>query len=411
MIKELTNVFKVEDLRKKLMFTLLIVVLYRLGSFVPIPGVPRGIFTRLFRESSILGFLNIFTGGALENLAIFALGIMPYITASIIMELLTVVIPRVEQWAKEGEEGRRKIVQCSRYLTLVLAFIQSFFIMNSLGLDVPVINKVIIVITLVSGMALIMWMAELITQRGIGNGMSLLIFTSIVSRFPQAVAETIQIASPVYIGLVVVVVCLAIAGIIFVEQGQRRIPVSYAKRIVGRRVYGGASTYLPVKINSAGVIPIIFASSVLFFPAAMAKVMPSGILQNLANSLESASFLYLFLYFVLIIFFTFFYSEIIFNPVRLAEDLQKWGGFIPGVRPGAPTTEYINRILKRVTFPGAVFLGIVTLFPTILLSQTKIPFFEFFGGTSILITVGVALETVKKIEAQLLMRHYEGLLK
>ncbi len=411
MIKELANAFKVEELRKKLLFTLFIIILYRLGSFIPIPGVPRGVFAKLFRESAILGFLNIFTGGALENLAIFALGIMPYITASIIMELLTVVIPQVERWAKEGEEGRRKIVQWSRYLTLILALIQSFFIMNSLRLSIPVINKMVIVITLVSGMALIMWMAELITQRGIGNGMSLLIFTSIISRFPQAIAETLQVASPAYIGLVIVVVCLAIAGIIFIEQGQRRIPVSYAKRIIGRRVYGGASTYLPVKINSAGVIPIIFASSVLFFPAAMAKVMPSGILQDLANSLERASFLYLFLYFVLIIFFTFFYSEIIFNPVRLAEDLQKWGGFIPGVRPGAPTTDYINRILKRVTFPGAVFLGVVALFPTVLLSQTKIPFFKFFGGTSILITVGVALDTVKQIEAQLLMRRYEGLLK
>jgi preprotein translocase subunit SecY len=415
MIQALVNAFKIADLRKKLLFTFFIIAVYRLGAHIPTPGIDVTKLKPLFEQSALLGFLNVFTGGALEEFAVFALGIMPYITAAIIMELLTVVIPQVEELMKQGEEGRRKITQWTRYLTLFLCFTQAVailsFVQGTLKISLPLANKVIIVVTLVTGGVVVMWLGELITQRGVGNGMSILIFISIISRFPQAILETIQVASPFFIGLVVLVVAFVFAAIIFIEEGQRRIPVSYAKRVVGRKVYGGASTYLPVKINSAGVIPIIFASSVLLFPASLARFFTSPFFQKISQLFDINQPLYLITYFLLIIFFTFFYSEIVFNPLRLADDLKKWGGFIPGVRPGRPTAEYINKVLSRVTFPGAVFLGLVALFPTILLAQTKVPFFKFFGGTSILITVGVALESVKQLEAQLLMRHYEGILK
>jgi preprotein translocase subunit SecY len=414
MIEALLNAFRIPDLRRKILFTLAMIGVYRLGAHIPTPGVDITRLKSLF-QSGLLGFLNLFTGGALEELAVFALGIMPYITAAIIMELLTVVIPQVEEWARQGEEGRRKITQWTRYLTLLLCFTQSIaivsFIQSALKISLPLLNKVVIVLTLVAGGLIIMWLGELITQRGVGNGMSLLIFVSIISRFPQAVIETYQVASPSFIGLLLVVVLTVFAAIIFIEEGQRRIPVSYAKRVVGRRVYGGSSTYLPVKINSAGVIPIIFASSVLLFPASLARFFPSQFLQRISQLFDINQPLYLISYFVLIIFFTFFYSEVVFNPLRLADDLKKWGGFIPGVRPGRPTAEYINKVLARVTFPGAIFLGLVALLPVILLAQTKVPFFKFFGGISILIIVGVALESVKQLEAQLLMRHYEGILK
>jgi preprotein translocase subunit SecY len=415
MIQALVNAFKIADLRKKLLFTFFIIAVYRLGAHIPTPGIDVTKLKPLFEQSALLGFLNVFTGGALEEFAVFALGIMPYITAAIIMELLTVVIPQVEELMKQGEEGRRKITQWTRYLTLFLCFTQAVaivsFVQGTLKISLPLANKVIIVVTLVTGGVVVMWLGELITQRGVGNGMSILIFISIISRFPQAILETIQVASPFFIGLVVLVVAFVFAAIIFIEEGQRRIPVSYAKRVVGRKVYGGASTYLPVKINSAGVIPIIFASSVLLFPASLARFFTSPFFQKISQLFDINQPLYLITYFLLIIFFTFFYSEIVFNPLRLADDLKKWGGFIPGVRPGRPTAEYINKVLSRVTFPGAVFLGLVALFPTILLAQTRVPFFKFFGGTSILITVGVALESVKQLEAQLLMRHYEGILK
>ncbi len=415
MIQALVNAFKIADLRKKLFFTFFLIVVYRLGAHIPTPGIDVIKLKPFFEQSALLGFLNVFTGGALEEFAVFALGIMPYITAAIIMELLTVVIPQLEELMRQGEEGRRKITQWTRYLTLFLCFTQAVaivsFVQGTLRISLPLANKVIIVVTLVTGGVVVMWLGELITQRGVGNGMSILIFISIISRFPQAILQTIQVASPFFIGLIVLVVAFVFAAIIFIEEGQRRIPVSYAKRVVGRKVYGGASTYLPVKINSAGVIPIIFASSVLLFPASLASFFTSPLLQKISQLFDINQPLYLITYFLLIIFFTFFYSEIVFNPLRIADDLKKWGGFIPGVRPGRPTAEYINKVLSRVTFPGAVFLGLVALFPTILLAQTKVPFFNFFGGTSILITVGVALESVKRLEAQLLMRHYEGILK
>ncbi len=415
MIQSLRNAFKVPDLRNRIIFTLMIIAIYRLGSHIPAPGINIAHVKEIFKQGGLLGFLDLFAGGALSEFAIFALGIMPYITASIIMQLLTVVIPKLEEWMKEGEIGQRKITQWTRYLTLILALIQSIaitqFFQGLLKIQISLFNRFLTVISLVAGTALIMWLAELITQRGIGNGMSLLIFVNIISRFPSAGTQTYEVASAFNIFLVIVIILFVMAAIILIEEGQRRIPVQYAKRIIGRRVYGGTSTYIPLKINSAGVIPIIFASSVLLFPATLARFFPSQSLQRFSEVISPGSTFYLLTYFLLIIFFTYFYSEIVFNPLNLADDLKKWGGFIPGVRPGQPTAIYINKILNRITFPGALFLGVVAILPMILMSTMRVPFFKYFGGISILIAVGVALETVKQIEAQLLMRHYEGFLK
>ncbi len=412
MIEALKNAWRLPDLRYKILFTLGIVVVYRFGAHIPTPGIPVGAVRSLFEAGGLLGFLDLFAGGALSEFAVFALGIMPYITASIVMQLLTVLIPKVEEWAKEGETGQRKITQWTRYLTLVLAFSQSFgmtyYIQRSLQIPVPLINRVVIITTLVSGTALVMWLGELITQRGIGNGMSLLIFISIISRFPDSMIRTFQVGPKYLVVLTVAVLVIMFMAIIYVELGQRRIPIQYAKRVVGRRVYGGASTYLPIKVNSAGVIPIIFAAAFLVFPSTIAKFFPSERVSNFSSYIEPGSLLYMIFYFILIVVFAFFYAELVFNPVNIADNLKKWGGFIPGIRPGMPTAEYINRVLTRITFPGAIFIAIIAIIPMILLRTLNDPFFSNFGGTSILILVGVALETSKQVEAQLLMRHYEG---
>lgn len=412
MIDALKNAWRLPDLRHKILFTLGIVVVYRFGAHIPTPGIPVGAVRSLFEAGGLLGFLDLFAGGALSEFAVFALGIMPYITASIVMQLLTVLIPKVEEWAKEGETGQRKITQWTRYLTLVLAFSQSFgmtyYIQKSLDIPVPLINRVVIITTLVSGTALVMWLGELITQRGIGNGMSLLIFISIISRFPDSMIRTFQVGPQYLVILTIAVLVIMFMAIIYVELGQRRIPVQYAKRVVGRRVYGGASTYLPIKVNSAGVIPIIFAAAFLVFPTTIAKFFPSERVSDFASYIEPGSLLYMIFYFILIVVFAFFYAELVFNPVNIADNLKKWGGFIPGIRPGMPTAEHINRVLTRITFPGAIFIAIIAIIPMILLRTLNDPFFSHFGGTSILILVGVALETSKQVEAQLLMRHYEG---
>lgn len=412
MIDALKNAWRLPDLRYKILFTLGIIVVYRFGAHIPTPGIPVGAVRSLFEAGGLLGFLDLFAGGALSEFAVFALGIMPYITASIVMQLMTLLIPKVEEWAKEGETGQRKITQWTRYLTLVLAFSQSlgmtYYIQKSLNIPMPLINRVVIITTLVSGTALVMWLGELITQRGVGNGMSLLIFISIISRFPDAMIRTFQVGPYYLVLLTIAVIVVMFMAIIYVELGQRRIPVQYAKRVVGRRVYGGASTYLPIKVNSAGVIPIIFAAAFLVFPTTIAKFFPSERVSEFASYIEPGSAIYLILYFILIVVFTFFYAELVFNPVNIADNLKKWGGFIPGIRPGMPTAEYINRVLTRITFPGAIFIAIIAIVPMILLRTLNDPFFKNFGGTSILILVGVALETSKQIEAQLLMRHYEG---
>ena len=421
MIEAVANAFKVPDLKRRIFFTLAMIAVYRFGAHIPVPGVDVGALKDLFAQTPLLGFLDLFAGGALSNFAIFALGIMPYITASIIMQLLTIVIPTLGQWAKEGEVGQRKITQYTRYLTLVLGTV------NSIGLTVfferalrdygappfSLGDKALIVITLVAGTALIMWLGELITQRGIGNGMSILIFSSIIARLPEGVLATSQTGGPLMvIGLIVILLGIVV-GIIFVERAQRRIPVQYAKRVVGRKVYGGSSTYIPLKVNSAGVIPIIFASSVLLFPATFTQFFSGGFARTVDRLLDPNGVIYLTAYATLVIFFTYFYTAIIFNPIDIADNMKKYGGFIPGVRPGKPTATYLDRVLTRITLPGAFFLAMVAVVPTIIGGILNIPFFTGgnFGGTSLLIMVGVALETMRQIESQLLMRHYDGFLK
>src|SRR3990170_515986 len=419
MLQAVRDSFRLPDLRKRILFTLFIVAVYRLGSFIPVPGVDvqkvQDLFKEVAQAGSIFGLLDVFAGGALSQFAIFALGIMPYITASIIMSLLQVVIPKLEQWSKEGEAGQRKTTYWTRYLTLGLAFVQSIgltvLFQSQLRLKFALFDRFLIVLTLVAGTVLIMWLGELITQKGIGNGMSLLITVSILSRFPEALAQTIQTSNPL-IGLAVIVMILVIiAAIIVLDTGQRRIPVQYAKRVVGRKIYGGQSTYIPIKINSAGVIPIIFASSVLLFPATLAQFFPGDFFKTLSQMFSTESVLYLSVFGIFIVFFTYFYTSIVFNPVDIADNIKKYGGFIPGVRPGGPTAAYLDRVISRLTLPGALFLAVIALLPSALFSTLNVPFFKFFGGISLLIIVGVSLETMRQLETQLLMRHYEGFLK
>jgi preprotein translocase subunit SecY len=429
LLQAFLNSFRVPDLRKKILFTILVIGIYRLGAHIPTPGInvqkaqefSQGI------QTGALSFINLFSGGALTQLAIFALGIMPYITSSIIMQLLTVVIPKLEAWSKEGETGYKKITQWTRYLTVVLAIMQSTglaflfhsgSITTSNGTPVDLIPNfgparvALIVLSLTAGTALIMWLGELITTRGIGNGMSILIFTSIVSRLPQ---EGHAILAQKGWGTFIFILAAGLAvivAIVIMEQGQRRIPVQYAKRMVGRRMYGGSSTYIPLKVNQAGVIPIIFASSVLYIPTLLQNVIHNTAIQNfISNTLvNSASPIYMILYGLLVVFFAYFYTAITFNPVEVADNMKQYGGFIPGIRPGRQTAEYLDRILTRITLPGAIFIAAIALLPSIFFATQNIRQLPF-GGTSILITVGVTLETMKQIESQLLMRHYEGFLK
>jgi preprotein translocase subunit SecY len=416
MFAALRNAFKIPELRKRILFTLAVLAIYRLGAHIPAPGVDVAALQKLFERGGLLGFFDLFSGGALSQFAIFALGIMPYITSSIIMQLLTVVIPKLEEWAKEGELGQRKITQITRYLTLGLALTQStaltyFFRGQGVIPNFSILNRTLIILSLTTGTVLIMWLGELITQHGIGNGMSLLIFTSIISRFPVDLVKSFQIANPIIIAISVVIIVGVIAAIVMIERGQRRIPVQYAKRVVGRKMYGGQSTYIPLKINQAGVIPIIFASSVLLFPGTIAQFFRGQVFEAISRALDPGSWLYLTMYGLLIIFFTYFYTAISFNPLDISDNMKKYGGFIPGVRPGQPTALYLNKILARITLPGAVFLAVIAILPTILMGTLNVPFLREFGGTSVLIVVGVALETVSQLESQLLMRHYEGFLK
>ncbi len=417
MIEAVRNAFKIPDLRKKLIFTIIVIALYRFGASVPVPGVDIEAVKELFKTQGggILGFMDIFAGGALSKFAVFSLGIMPYITAAIIMELLTVVIPQVEKWAKEGETGRKRITLVTRYMGLALYFIESvgltFFFQSQLKVSFPPLTKVLIITSLTAGGILIMWMGELITQKGIGNGMSLLIFISILARFPESIAQTLQVVNPALTVATILILVAVTVGIIIIEGGQRRIPVQYAKRIVGRKVYQGAATYIPLKLNPSGVIPIIFAASILMFPAMITRFIPGEKLQVLSDYMAPGGALYLAFFAVLIVFFTYFYTSIVFNPIDVADNLKKYGGFIPGVRPGKPTAAYIDHILGRIILPGSLFLAFIAVLPTILMVQLNVPLFAHFGGIALLIIVGVALETVKQIEAQLLMRHYEGILK
>jgi len=422
-ISSLGNMFRIPELRKRILFTLGILAVYRLGIFVTTPGVDRMAMQDVVRQSSsggLLGLFNFFSGGALEQLSIFALGIMPYISASIIMQLLTVVIPALEKMQKEGELGRRKINQYSRYFTIVLSMIQGFSIASYLeslrdsggGAVVPQPGwsfRLLTMISLAAGTAFIMWMGEQITERGIGNGISLIIFAGIVARVPQA-AYTLWVSyksgkqlDELSLVLLVAVMLAVVAVIVFCERGQRRIPVQYAKRVVGRKLYGGQSTHLPLKVNTAGVIPPIFASSILLFPAMLAGWFP--FLQRISDELRAGEFVYNVLYVLLIVFFAYFYTAVTFNPVDVADNLKKYGGYIPGIRPGKTTADYIDHVLTRITFGGAVYIAAVCVLPTLLMTR-GVPF--YFGGTALLIVVGVALDTVQQIEGHLITRHYEG---
>jgi preprotein translocase subunit SecY len=428
MLSAFRNAFKIPELRGKILFTVAIIAVYRLGSHLPVPGVDFDAVQSYLRNpaandpNGAFTLINLFSGGALTQFAIFALGIMPYITSSIIMQLLGVVIPRLEQLQKEGESGRKKIQQYTRYVTVFLALLQSASIVQLahnqgiLPLDIfPGLTPgrfALAVMTLTAGTALIMWLGELITQRGVGNGMSIIIFSAIVARLPSEGANILRVNRvPIFV-LVCFLGLLIIVAVIFVEQAQRRIPVQYAKRMVGRKMYGGQSTYIPLKVNQAGVIPIIFASSLLYIPVLLSSIVNKQWLTDLTERFARTGHhpLYIITYFLLIIGFAYFYNSIAFNPVDTADNMKKYGGFIPGLRPGRQTAEYLNYVLTRITLPGAVFLGAVAILPFIALAAGNVQQFPF-GGTSILITVGVGLETMKQIESQLTMRNYEGFLR
>lgn len=418
---------KIADLRRRLVFTLIMLAVYRLGVAIPTPGIDGEALAAFFQQASstVFGLVNLFSGGALERFSIFALGIMPYISASIILQLLTVVVPALERLSKEGELGRRKITQYTRYGTVGLSLLQGFFI--SMGLEqiqAPggssvVFNpgwgfRLMTMITLTSGTAFIMWLGEQITERGVGNGISLVIFAGIVASIPSAITATTEFVREGELSILVVLLLLVgmvaiVAAVIIMERGHRRIPVQYAKRVVGRRVYGGQTSHLPLKINTAGVIPPIFASSVLIFPATIASFSEHSWAQAIANALTPGSVIYNISYIGLIIFFCYFYTAVVFNPVDVADNMKKHGGFIPGIRPGQRTAEYIDRVLSRITLSGAIYVSIICVLPNLLVAAFNVPF--FFGGTALLIVVGVALDTVAQIETQIMMRNYEGFMR
>ena len=420
MLRAVFTAFRIKEIRNKILFTLGILAIYRLGANVTIPGVDATVILAQV-ETGVLGMMDLFAGGALGNFAVFSLGIMPYITATIIMQLLQVVIPKLEQLSKEGETGRRKINQISRYLTVALALIQSitmtYFFRNFGAIpDWDFAHVTLIIVTLTAGTTLIMWLGELININGIGNGISLIIFANIVSRMPGQFISLFRLRGTNYffLALFAVLSIGIIMAIIMMQQGERKIPVQYAKRVVGRKVFGGQSTYLPLKVNQSGVMPIILAIAILLFPATIAQFIPNKWIQAFANALSPTAQgninpIYAITYTILIIIFAYFYTAITFNPIDTADNLRRYGGFIPGIRPGRNTADYLTNILNRITLPGAVFLAIVALLPEILINYLQIPF--RFGGTSIIIAVGVALDTMRQLESQLTMRDYEGFLK
>ncbi len=426
-LETLRNIWAIEDLRKRVLFTFGLLAVYRLGSHIPTPGVDPVALAEFFKAMSggVFGFLDLFSGGALRRLSVFALGIMPYISASIILQLLTVVIPALERLAKEGEAGKKKITQYTRYGTIALSLVQSFGI--AVGLEsmrsstgavlVPDPGwgfRLLTMLTLTTGTALIMWLGEQISEKGIGNGISLIIFAGIVVRLPSAIVSSYTLISTgelklfVFLGLIIMMI-LVTAAVVVMQEGQRKIPVQYAKRVVGRRMYGGQSTHIPLRINTAGVIPVIFASSLILFPATLTRFIHHPWMQYVSEALSPGHVTYTALYCALIIFFAYFYTAIVFNPVDLADNMKKYGGFIPGVRPGKKTAEYIDRVLTRITLPGAIFLAMISVLPDFLIRWFNTPF--YFGGTSLLIVVGVALDTVRQMESHLLMRNYEGFLR
>ena len=423
MLGTFLNAFRIPDIRKKLAFAGAMLLLYRLGAHIPAPGInPDAVkeISENFTNSSVLGLVNLFSGGSLQRFAIFALGILPYITASIILQLLTVVVPSLEKLRKEGEVGQQKITQYTRYLTVGLSFGQAIgyvFLFKSFGgnAGTKIVDQFdfttvfVIVMTLTAGSILVMWLGELITQRGIGNGISLMIFASIVAGLPNGVQAWFTNSDQVFKVMMPFLAIAIIVFIVFMQEGQRRIPVQYAKRVIGRRMSGGGSTYLPLRVNMAGVIPVIFAASIMAFPPTIGELSQASWARDFSAFFNPSGPAYIVGESIFIILFTYFYTAVTFNPVEQADNLKKYGGFIPGVRPGRPTAEYLDRILARLTFPGALYLAAVAALPTIIINQTSAN--VFFGGTSILIVVGVALDTMKQLEAQLMMRNYEGFLK
>jgi preprotein translocase subunit SecY len=421
------NIPKIPELKKRIFITLLLLAVYRIGVHVPTPGIDATALAAFFAQAkgTLFGFIDMFSGGAFERLSVFALGIMPYISSSIILQLLTVVIPHLERLSKEGEAGRKKITQYTRYGTVLLSLIQGFGIsvglerMTGPGGEAVVLDpgwtfRLMTMITLTAGTAFIMWLGEQITERGIGNGISLIIFAGIVARMPTAISNSIRIIRTGEMGIIstlfLIVLMVAVVGaIIYMERGQRRIPVQYAKRIVGRRMYGGQSTHLPLKINTAGVIPPIFASSIIMFPATIANFLQHPWMKTIANQLAPGSLVYELIYVGFIFFFCYFYTAVTFNPTDVADNMRKYGGYIPGIRPGKKTAEFIDRVLVRITFTGAIYVSAVCVLPSILITRFNVPF--YFGGTALLIVVGVALDTVGQIESHMLMRHYEGFMK
>ncbi|OGW92564.1 MAG: preprotein translocase subunit SecY [Omnitrophica bacterium RIFCSPLOWO2_01_FULL_45_24] len=440
MLEAFVNTIKIPDLRKKIILTLALIAVYRVGAYIPTPGVDGAKLAVFFNNlahsqgGALFGIMNMFSGGAISRLTIFALGIMPYISSSIILQLLTAVIPALERLAKEGEAGQKKIIQYTRYGTVALAVIQSFFIAVWLenparfqGLQIVQFPgwsfRILTVITLTSGTAFIMWLGEQIQEYGIGNGMSLIITAGIISRIPTALYQVYALFSPFApekaqldpftLILMIVMLVLVIVAVIVVTQGQRKIPIQYAKRVVGRKVYGGQSTFIPLRVNQGGVIPIIFAQSIILFPATIAGFIPNQTFQKIVMSLTEGGWAYNISYSILIIFFSYFYAAITFNPVDVADNMKKYGGFIPGIRPGRQTAEYLDFVMTRITLPGSLFLALIAVFPSIISGWLKIPYLvaSFFGGTGLLIIVGVMLDTMKQIESHLLMRHYEGFMK
>lgn len=421
------NIQKIPELQKRIFFTFLLLAVYRIGVHVPTPEIDTAALAAFFEQArgSLLGLFDMFAGGALSNLSVFALGIMPYISASIILQLLTVAVPHLEKLSKEGEVGRRKITQYTRYGTVLLSIIQGFGIAVGLenmagptGVSIVIDPgwsfRLMTVITLTAGTSFIMWLGEQITDRGIGNGISLIIFAGIICRGPAAVLNTFRLLSTGEMGIffvvILVVLMVVVVGIIvFVESGHRKIPVQYAKRVVGRKIYGGQTTHLPLKVNTAGVIPPIFASSIIMFPATIANFVPHPWMKTVADVLMPGRFIYELLYVAFIIFFCYFYTAVTFNPVDVADNMKKYGGYIPGVRPGKKTAAYIDNILTKLTFGGAIYVSAVCVMPSILISQMNVPF--YFGGTALLIVVGVALDTAGQIETHLLTRQYEGFMK
>ena len=429
MLGTFQSVFKIEELRKRIFYTLSLLVVYRIGGHIPTPGIDATVLQSFFAGASgtLMGMFDMFAGGAFQKATIFALGIMPYISSSIIMQLLGAVVPYIQKLQKEGEEGRRKITQYSRYLTVLIAALQAYgtavYLRSIIGPNqMPAVTMdgilfiPLTVLTFTCGTIFIMWLGEQITERGIGNGISLIIFIGIIARFPHAVVEEGQMVfagtRSIFVEIIMIAMMLfVIAAVIVVTRAQRRVPVQYPKKVVGRRVYGGQTTHLPLSVNSAGIIPIIFAQSIMFAPATVAQLFPNTEWVNniIGYWLAPGSWVYSTIYGLIIIFFAYFYTALVFNPIDLADNMRKNGGFIPGIRPGKRTAEFIERILTRITLPGAIFFAMIAILPSVLISQFNVQY--YFGGTGLLIVVGVALDTLQQIESHLLMRHYDGFLK